>query len=386
VSEYAKKAIVIPSGRALVVKAHAIQLAKCKGDRSEVDRLEGLAASYVEGNQKELDDAGIYASRPSESEAPSKTSYSLRGGEEVRGGDLRELDKSVRLQSGAPARESEWDEQGIKCSLFIAGINGPSEQANFQLIDFLSGGAINTGAVTCGGVSRHPSGRLAGPTFIKTCSPSVRDHVWSLLEKQEAWPTLGGKMSIIVCHPSNRGVVESNPIRLTGSPIGMVWQRHLLLETPQDVIDLDDDKIRMSESRVCTWCLEEGHKAIECKLLEMHLKSLPKDKGGIYRCERCQAINQHLTKRCPRASDYGYGRSSGSSDRQPSTGDSSAFRRCKECGELGHLQRTCPKVICFKCDRRGHLAFECQNPFVCFICSGPHHSSECPSPDVRDIR
>ena len=147
-SEYAKKAIVILSGRALVVKAHAIRLAKCKGDRSEIDRLEGLAAEYVEGNQKELDDAGIYTSRPSESEAPSKTSYSLRGGEEVRGSELRELDKSTRLQSGALARESEWDEQGIKCSLFIAGINGPSERANFQLIDFLSRGAINTGAVT----------------------------------------------------------------------------------------------------------------------------------------------------------------------------------------------------------------------------------------------
>ena len=48
------------SGEALVVKPHAIELAKKKGNLAEIERLQSLRSNYVPGNQRELGEAGIF--------------------------------------------------------------------------------------------------------------------------------------------------------------------------------------------------------------------------------------------------------------------------------------------------------------------------------------
>jgi hypothetical protein len=35
-------------------------------------------------------------------------------------------------------------------------------------------------------------------------------------------------------------------------------------------------------------------------------------------------------------------------------------RRCHECGEVGHMKYSCPKVECARCKRNGHLAANCR--------------------------
>ena len=194
--EYSKKAVIHMPGRNLVVRQHAIQLADTKGNREELARLHLCTDQYVIGDQRELDEAGIFTPNPTEQAIPEKPSFALGGsGEEIRGVQSRMEDKKVYLQSGGQPRESELDLEGIRCSLFVAGINGISERENFQLIDFLTNGAIQAGAIVCGGISRDKDGMMLGPTFLRCCSSAIRSHVWASLEGKDAWTNRGTNMA-----------------------------------------------------------------------------------------------------------------------------------------------------------------------------------------------
>lgn len=49
---------------------------------------------------------------------------------------------------------------------------------------------------------------------------------------------------------------------------------------------------------------------------------------------------------------------------------------CYECGEAGHLARSCPVSRCYQCGRRGHRARDCGQP-KCWRCGGAHHAEAC---------
>ena len=83
--EYARKAIVESSGRSLVVKEHAIELAERQGNRAELERLRRSSDHYVVGDQQLLDDAVIYTPTPVEQGIPMRPSFTMSNGEEVRG-------------------------------------------------------------------------------------------------------------------------------------------------------------------------------------------------------------------------------------------------------------------------------------------------------------
>ena len=216
---------------------------------------------------------------------------------------------------------------------------------------------------------------------------AARTDVLQVLQPRHPQPHMGSAGGSRRVEQSREDVdkqacVESNAIRLrTGSPIGMVWPSHLLLETPKDVEDLDSGAVGISEARMCTWCLEEGHQAFECALLKKVKQSMvDKDEGDVYRCARCHAIDTHPTARCTRPTDYGYSRGSASSEEpRPSP-------KCHECGEFGHIARFCPAIRCFNCDQLGHQASVCTNPTKCFLCAGEHHQSACPHRTIRDVR
>ena len=106
--------------------------------------------------------------------------------------------------------------------------------------------------------------------------------------------------------------VESNTNeREHRSPIEMVWPSPTLIDTPQSAINLDPRLVRRSESRMSSWCVDDGHPALEGSLLKGTKKSLVAEgENGMYRCGRRHAIDTHTTKNCPRPSDHGYSRGS----------------------------------------------------------------------------
>ena len=153
-----------------------------------------------------------------------------------------------------------------------------------------------------------------------------------------------------------------------------------VIDTPQSAINLDSGLVRPSESRMCSWCLDNGHPALEWSLSKGTKKSLvAKARGdGLYRCERCEAINTHLTKIRPRPADYGFSRKDtpSSTPRPPP--------KCNTCGEIGHIARACRKSVCYNCGRLGHHASTCTNPMSCYVCGNAHSHLDCP--ESRDIR
>ncbi|XP_058760653.1 uncharacterized protein LOC131634003 [Vicia villosa] len=66
-----------------------------------------------------------------------------------------------------------------------------------------------------------------------------------------------------------------------------------------------------------------------------------------------------VDRKCKKHVDRGkpYGRGKAVDWRKPSGGDSSAFVRCYNCGEIGHRNNECKldKKKCFKCDKVGHI-------------------------------
>jgi len=57
---------------------------------------------------------------------------------------------------------------------------------------------------------------------------------------------------------------------------------------------------------------------------------------------------------------------------------------CRNCREVGHMSRNCPKpqrIVCTKCGEEGHKSFCCPND-ICFNCSKPGHKSK----DCRERR
>ena len=198
--------------------------------------------------------------------------------------------------------------------------------------------------------------------------------MWYLLDGREAWKDRKGIMSKIRCHESRYGVIETSLSKAKLSVINVVWQGHLLLELPSDAEELESGEVRQSESRICTWCLQDGHQAYKCPLMKRYLGSMPKEDNGIYRCKKCGAINGHPAGRCGTDVSYGYARGS---EGQSSTWTEPSMK-CRQCGGWGHRARFCPEVTCSRCNGKGHIAIDCKEEFRCYECEGPHLRKKCP--------
>ena len=99
----------------------------------------------------------------------------------------------------------------------------------------ISSGIVDAGQCQCDNVT----GRLKGPMFVRAINQTMRDHIWSNLEGQEAWPTRDGPMSVIKCHACGFGILDTSKRKSDKSPFNVAWEGNLALNLPQSVLDLD---------------------------------------------------------------------------------------------------------------------------------------------------
>ena len=140
-----------------------------------------------------------------------------------------------------------------------------------------------------------------------------------------------------------------------------------IMDTPLDVIDSDSEAVKTSETRTCTWCLDDGHLAADCTLLQRMRQSLAaKSEGDIHSC--------------PRPSDYGCSRGSAPYDAPR------PHPRCHECDRIGPIARFCPSVRYSKGGIIGHQSSVYTNPTKRFLFGGAHHQSKDTNSGARDMR
>ena len=185
-SEWVERHPVRTSDSGLVVKSHLIKLMKEYGDLEEVKRLESIPDEHVLGNQIEIDAQDIETGQPESHPVPELPSYIDADGPECRRYRQRVEDREARLSDGGAPRESEYNEDVKSRSLFVSGVNGPSERDKWLIVNYISRGAIDTGAVECGGRQRHRNGMLVGPLFIRVVTRQIRNHIWHVLDGREA--------------------------------------------------------------------------------------------------------------------------------------------------------------------------------------------------------
>ena len=165
----------------LVVKSHLIKLKKI-GNLEEVEKLESSPDEYVLGNQADIDAEDIETVQPESHPVPERSSYIDSDGFEHRSLQQRVDDREARMRDGGTPRESEGSEDVKSRSLFISGFNGPSEKDKWSIVNYITQGAIDTGAVECGGCQRHRNSMLAGPLFIRVMTRKMRNHIFCQID------------------------------------------------------------------------------------------------------------------------------------------------------------------------------------------------------------
>ena len=203
------------------------------------------------------------------------------------------------MAQGIEPRRTETDEDVKGKSVFIAGMNYPTEQKcwllfhHFSEIDGL--GTLEDGRVESGGMSRDQESRLLpGAMFVRCSSQQAAKEMIKLIDGA---PTLEGRrvramFSAFGIFPAQKWKQEQFPIGTNRSP-------EMLIKCPEDINDVDTGV--MAFGMECAWCGLTWHSISCCEEWNDFKKSCPKDveaNGGHHKCEKCGAIDVHPLEKC----------------------------------------------------------------------------------------
>ena len=234
---------------------------------------------------------------PSEDGAGPIYTHRKKSGVEHRGHQDRVADREAARDLRGYGLRSEEDERAIQESLMIHGCCGPSEEANWRLINYLSGGGLENGEITWGNCARNSeTKRLSGAVFIRCRDPQTAERIAYELHGQQSWK--GRSLGIRDCP---FGVIPSAQSTIAKAPMGSTRPAHMLMNIAQDITEFDLSGEIWNLG--CSWCFGR-HQVNMCPSLSERLRIDQQD----YECSRCRAINRHRTCDCPHPVDYGIGR------------------------------------------------------------------------------